>query len=100
MSTGLQRAPSRLVRILQFASLAVWFGSLGLFLQYSVTRPRCPDPAIGRVYSINNHGRIAYLARSERLLLDGMQTLAALLMGLAFVVYYRSDTPRRVQRRW
>jgi hypothetical protein len=87
MSISLQRASSRLVRALQFASLAVWLGCCGLFLQYAETRPRCPDPATGRIYSINNHGTIAYLTRTEDLTLYGVGALAVLLMGLAFVVY-------------
>lgn len=58
---------SRLARILGAFALALWLGFIALFLQYAGTRPRSPQPETGRIYSINNHGTIAYLNQSEDL---------------------------------
>lgn len=35
-------------------------------MYYATTRPHHPDPAVGRVYVINNHGTYSYLTRSEQ----------------------------------
>jgi hypothetical protein len=47
------------------SAFAIWFGYIGLFMEYARTRPRNPQPENGRTYSINNHGTVAYLNRSE-----------------------------------
>jgi hypothetical protein len=57
----------RVARIMAASAVAIWFGYLGLFLQYAGTRPRSPQPKTGRIYSINNHGTIAWLNQSENL---------------------------------
>ena len=76
----------RIARGLAAVSVAVWFGYIGLFLQYAGTRPRCADPKSGRIYSINNHGTVAYLNRSENLWLDGLFGAAIALFGIAFAL--------------
>ncbi len=42
-------------KIMGWAALLVWLGSIYLFLQYDATRPTMPQPAQGRIYSSNNH---------------------------------------------
>jgi hypothetical protein len=49
------------------SGLVIWFGFIALFLEYAATRPRSPQPEIGRIYPINNHGTVAYLNQSENL---------------------------------
>jgi hypothetical protein len=76
----------RFVKGLAAVSVAVWFVYIGLFLKYAGTRPRCPDPSTGRIYSINNHGAIAYLNLSENLWLYGLSGMAIALFGIAFAL--------------
>jgi hypothetical protein len=63
------------------SAMLIWFGSVALFMQYAATRPRNPEPTNGRIYSINNHGAIAYLNASENLRLW-------LLPGLALTLFF------------
>jgi hypothetical protein len=86
-----------LVTALQLAAFAVWLGYFGLSFQYAGTRPRTPDPATGRIYSINEHGAIAYLARKEELILYGSGGLALLLFGLSYVVHLRTESRRQAR---
>ena len=39
--------------------------NLWLTFSYAASRPRQPDPALGIVYPLNNHGSITYLSNSE-----------------------------------
>jgi hypothetical protein len=78
--------PQRIARGLATVSIAVWLVYIGLFLEYVGTRPRCPDPSTGRIYSINNDGKIAYLNRGEDLWLDGLCEAAITLFGIAFAL--------------
>jgi hypothetical protein len=65
--TGRLYTRKRLARIMAASAVAIWFGYIGLFQRYSATRPRSAQPEVGRIYSINNHGTIAYLDKSENL---------------------------------
>ncbi|MFZ0782007.1 MAG: hypothetical protein WAM86_12755 [Candidatus Sulfotelmatobacter sp.] len=48
--------------ILFFLSL---FFNFWLWQFFAQTRPTAPDPANGRIYSIDNHGRVVYLTMIE-----------------------------------
>jgi hypothetical protein len=82
------RSPrKRLAAIMAASALAVWFGHIALFLQYAGTRPRSRQPETGRIYSINNHGTIAYLNQSENLWLWLTDVSAVAMFGIAIVVH-------------
>ena len=55
--------------LVAFLFAAVWIGSLifrvYLIDEYSRTLPREPQPSIGRVLTLNNHGTIVFLTREE-----------------------------------
>ena len=76
----------RFARGLAIVSGAAFMAYRGLFVLYANTKPRLPDPSIGRIHSINNHGKIAYLNGAENLLLDGLVGTAVTLFGIAFAV--------------
>ena len=40
-------------------------GFIQLSIHYSFTRPRHPDPAVGRIYQHNMHGSFTYLTSRE-----------------------------------
>ena len=61
-------------------ALALWFGHIALFLQYTGTRPKAPRPESGQIYSINNHGTVVYLNYSETMYLR-------LLAGSAVAIF-------------
>lgn len=69
--------------------------ALGLFLihmslweQYAHSRPTVPDPAVGRIYALNEHGVVVYLNSAEKYRLDlfiwaaGGCFLLAILIGV------------------
>jgi hypothetical protein len=65
-----------------WGGMAVWFFAAGLGLHLDASRPTRPDPAIGRIYELNNHGHVVYLTLREQL------TLWAVMfggLGTAFV---------------
>jgi len=67
-------------------AVAIWFGYIALFLRYAATRPRSPQPVTGRIYSINNHGTIAYLNQSENMWLWLSSVSAAGIFITAVVI--------------
>jgi hypothetical protein len=76
----------RFARGLAALSVAVWLVYIGLFFQFARTRPRTPDASTGRIYSINNHGKVAYLNRSENLWLYALSGAAITMFGIAFAL--------------
>jgi hypothetical protein len=46
-------------------ALVVWLAFLALFVHYSATRPRAPEPDQGRVYPVNNLGSLSYVTGGE-----------------------------------
>jgi hypothetical protein len=52
------------------------------------TRPHKIDVAVGRIYSLNNHGSIAYLTRSEHTLLYAFAYVAGAFFVVAAVLHY------------
>ena len=80
------KAYRRAARILAASALVLWLGCVGLFLQYAATRPRRPQPDEGRIYSINNHGAIAYLNQSENMWLCVLAVAAFTVFVVAVVI--------------
>jgi hypothetical protein len=62
-----------------------WFFFIELFIYLAYTRPHKIDVAAGRVYSINNHGSIAYLTRAEHVFLYAFAFVAGALVIIAAI---------------
>jgi hypothetical protein len=63
----------------------LWIGSSVLFAYFHDGHlPRTSQPAIGRVYVSNDHGRIAFLTRDENYLFNALQVSAFIVFGLGF----------------
>ncbi len=69
---------SKLGSVIACFGLITWFALAGLWEHYSYTKPTVRNPALGRVYSLANHGTVVYLNRQELQLLHVVE-------GLAFV---------------
>jgi hypothetical protein len=67
-------------RVLGPLALLCWFSFGGLYVWYDFNRPHVPDASVGRVYSINNHGSIAYLTLREAVVLYGLAGVSAALL--------------------
>jgi hypothetical protein len=50
---------------------------------YADTRPKKPQPEVGRVYAINTHGSVVYLTLAEQIKLVGSELVPIILFGLA-----------------
>jgi hypothetical protein len=68
----------RLVQAIGLIMLAAW---LYLFYASWGSGLRTPDAASGRVYPINNHGKMTYVNRNESLLLDALGWGGFILFG-------------------
>ena len=92
---------SRTWRYIGLASGVLWlvlfFTAAALWLHYDRTRPPVADPTIGRVYPLNTHGSIVYLAHAERLELYGLIALA-IIVGAAMIVIEVVKGPFRMRR--
>jgi hypothetical protein len=53
--------------MLSTAGFLVWMVAAYLWFEYAATRPQTPNPLTGNVYTLNSHGSVVYLTRSERL---------------------------------
>jgi hypothetical protein len=73
----------------------IWFGFIGLFEQYSYTRPITPKENEGRVYQQNNHGHITYLTAQEQLRLQLLEFSAPVLFIAGLLI-----DPHRKMWRW
>ena len=78
------KSADRVVGVLVFSALAIWFFSFYVFFQYDASRPNRPTPASGQVYAQNNHGHIVYLTRREDSRLTNIRVLSFVLFGLGF----------------
>jgi hypothetical protein len=65
-----------------------WYPFFELYIYMNYTRPHKIDVAVGRIYSLNNHGSIAYLTRSEHTLLYAFACVAGALFVVAAVLHY------------
>ena len=64
---------------------------MGLHTFYAHTRSKVPDPVNGRVYRLNAHGAIAYLTRTEDLLLNGLFGIGILCAVVGGSVWRASE---------
>jgi len=70
--TGARR-PWRKISLGLVATALVTFGvAVCLTLSYLDTRPTSSQPELGRVYLLNNHGRLVYLTATEAYLRIGL----------------------------
>ncbi len=77
---GLHTVP---LAVLGWLCLLFWFSFCGLYIWFDFNRPHTADASIGRIYSINNHGSIAYLTLGEVTLLYGLAGVSLILaLGL------------------
>jgi hypothetical protein len=68
-------------------ALISWISFFELYIYLDYTRPHNIDVGAGRVYSLNNHGSIAYLTRAEHVFLYAFAYAAGVLVLLAAVLY-------------
>ena len=64
--------------ILVVAGIGSGLGSVWLVDHYAHTRPRMPEPNEGRTISLNSHGTVVFLDRSEDAILNGLGLFAAI----------------------
>lgn len=74
--------------LLAFLALESWFGFIGLFLHYDVTRPTVRQPNAGKVYPSNNHGHVVYLSEQDEHRLNLLQGVALSLFVIAVMLDY------------
>ncbi len=74
------------VKMLSFAALVTWLGSMFLFEHYSYTRPTIANAAEGRVLIQNNHGYYTYLTGKEHYFLLALVVAAPVLFGCAVLI--------------
>jgi hypothetical protein len=70
-------------------ALVVWLAFIGLFVQYSATRPREAEPEQGRVYPINNLGTFSYVTGREFANLFALGASAFVVFGTGYWLYRR-----------
>jgi hypothetical protein len=64
--------------ILVVAGIGSGLGLFWLEDHFARTRPRMPEPNAGRTFSLNNHGTVVFLDRSEDAVLNGLGLFAAI----------------------
>jgi len=69
---------------------------VGLFFcyltnHYDATRPMLSDEASGRTYSLNSHGHVVYLNRSEAFRMYGLVFLAVTFFVSGFLIDKKSQ---------
>ena len=74
------------------ASLLWWGCFWFLTNHYDATRPTLSDDAAGRSYSLNSHGHVVYLNRSEALRMYGSVFLAVTCFVLGFLIDRKSQS--------
>ncbi len=84
------------VKVVGWLGVMAWVGFIGLSVHYNYTRPTSPQPSQERIYSLNEHGHIAYLTHSEQQNLNLLFWSAVVLIAAAFVV---GTIAKRRQRR-
>lgn len=91
MSRSQQSTLTQLRRGLAAVLFGLFFAAFGvhmwLFDSYFASRPRTPQPDLGLVYALNNHGAHVYLtcAESRGVGLLFLASLAALTLAIAIV---------------
>jgi hypothetical protein len=77
-----QRAWRYVAISLGLASFACFGVAIYLILLYANTLPRVPQPELGRVYSLNNHGTVVYLTQRENFALIGLFIVSVALFTI------------------
>lgn len=62
-----------------------------LWIHYDNAKPRSPDAALGRIYSLNTHGSVVYLDRRGHYWIEGLQVLAGLFALSGVIIYVITD---------
>jgi hypothetical protein len=75
--------------VLVVAGIGSGLGSVLLVNYYAETRPRMLEPSAGRTISLNNHGAIVFLDRSEDALLTDLGYLLRLAVHAAAFYWWR-----------
>jgi len=68
-------------------ALISWICFIELYIYLNHTRPHTIDVTVGRIYSLNNHGAIAYLTRPEHTFLYVFAYVAGALFVVAAVFH-------------
>ena len=76
-------------RCVAILALTLWFCFCGLYVYMDSSRPHKIDVSAGRIYTINNHGSIAYLTREEHAFLYSFEYVAIGLFIVAAFFQYR-----------
>jgi hypothetical protein len=78
-------------------ALISWICFIELYIYLDYTRPRKIDVAAGRIFSLNNHGSIAYLTRSEHTFLYAFAYVAGAFF-VAAAVFHNATKATNVAR--
>ncbi len=79
-------------------ALATLAAALALTIHLVRTLPRAPEPTVGRVIPLNEHGTFVYLTAAENLLHKGLFVASAVLFGGAVLIDLLADPFRRRHR--
>jgi hypothetical protein len=91
------KAKTNVARCAGALGLISWICFIELYIYLNYTRPHNIDVAAGRIYSLNNHGSIAYLTRSEHIFLYTFACVAAALFVVA-AVFHNATKATNVER--
>jgi hypothetical protein len=77
-------------------ALISWICFIELYIYLDHTRPHKIDVAVGRIFSLNNHGSIAYLTRSEHTFLYAFAYVAGVFL-VAAAVFHNATKATKVE---
>jgi hypothetical protein len=86
-----------LARCAGVLALISWICFIELYIYLDYTRPHKIDAAVGRIYSLNNHGSIAYLTHSEHTFLYALAYVAGAFFVVA-AVFHNATKASNVER--
>ena len=49
---------------------------MAVSLHYDATRPETPNPVLGQIYDLSNHGHVVYISFRDGMLFYGMMLIA------------------------
>ena len=80
--------------------MAVWFFAAGLGLHFDASKPTQPDPTIGRIYELSNHGHVVYLTLREQLTLWAVMFggLGTAFLGIGLGLRDQPARPQSIKR--
>ena len=91
MQVTMNKPMKRLEVLAAALAAAGLVAAFGLTMYFVRTLPRTPDPAVGRVIPMNEHGTFVYLNSAENLLHKGLFVVAAVSFGLAVLIDLFAD---------